>query len=180
MTGVEIGELVVAVFDVLVWPIVAVGGLILLWRLLPKIIPYIQSISGRGWRIDLKPTVEGVTERVRSLEPVDDEDTSPTTLFEVVGDPRMTIITAWASVERAIAELAGVGGARTSPRRQIELLRQNSVIDDPLASVLREMQALRNLIAHGTDVQQQDLDERTVQIYVDAAARLQRHIEHYR
>lgn len=179
MTGVEIGELIVALIDVAGWPLVAVGGFFLLWRFLPKIIPYIQSISGRGWRVDIRPTIEELTVRTRSLGPVDDEDASPIRPPEVIVDARMTIIAAWASVETAIAELAGVHGARTSTRRQIELLRQNDVIDDPLAAVLRDMQAVRNLIAHSTDVQQQDLDERTVQIYVDAAARLQRHVEHY-
>ena len=180
MTGVEIGELIVSLIDVVAWPLVAVGGVVMLWRLLPRIIPYIESVSGRGWRVNLRPTVEELTMRARSLGSADDEDASPIRPLEVVAEPRMTIMMAWASVERAIAELAGVPGARTSTRRQIDTLFRRGAIDGQLAAVLRDMHAVRNLIAHSTDVQQpQDLDERTVRIYVEAAARLQRLVEHY-
>ena len=64
-----------------------------------------------------------------------------------------------------------------STRKQVEVLRKGGVIDESLAAVLQDMGAVRNLIAHGGDVHTQDIDKRTVQIYVEAAARLELSVE---
>lgn len=85
----------------------------------------------------------------------------------------------WASVERAIAELAEARdiGRRMSMRKQVELLHRGGVIDDQLAAVLQDMRVVRNLIAHGGDVHTQKLDRGTVQVYIEAAARLELIVE---
>lgn len=90
-------------------------------------------------------------------------------------DPRITILKSWASVETAIEDLAmahkdELGRVeRVSTRRRVEMLRQIDKIDNPLAGVLNDMGAVRNLIAHGRDI---PLHDETVREFSRAAARV--------
>ena len=127
--------------------------------------------------MSFRQVFQEVTAKARSLESVD-EDSTPR-IFDIDADPRVTILMSWASVERAIAELAEARdiGRRMSMRKQVELLHRGGVIDDQLAAVLQDMRVVRNLIAHGGDVHTQELDRGTVQVYIEAAARLELIVE---
>lgn len=173
----ELVELLVSLLDAAAWPLVAVVALLMLRSPLSKLVPLIEKVRYKDWQVDFRPVFQELTKKTRSLEAVD-EDLSPRT-FYVDTDPRITILASWASVERAIADLAETRhvSRRASIRKQVELLRKDGVIDDSLAAVLQDMAAVRNLIAHGRDVRTIHLDKATVQMYVEAAAHLELSVE---
>ena len=168
-----LSELTLAFIDTLAWPIVAICALFVLRAPLSELILRIERVSYSGLQVDFRSFIQELTEKTKSLDTVD-MDSIPRAL-DVGSDPRITILASWASVERAIAELAEIRhvSRRASTRRQVELLRRAGVINDRLASVLQDMGAVRNLVAHGQDVRAEDLDETTVQFYIEAASFLE-------
>ena len=151
---------------------IAIAAMIILRSPLSDVIKRISEIRFRGARV----TIQQLTERTEALE-VGGEDPAPRT-FGVETDARITILASWASVERAIAELAKSRHLRPrSTQRLIEQLRKAGIIDYSLASILRDMGSMRNFIAHSEDLSNQYLDTGTVQHYVEAAARLELTVE---
>ena len=173
MSSMSLGDLIVSLLNAVAWPLVAIVALCMLRVPLSKLILLIEKVRYNGLQVEFRPFIQELTEKTKSLDTVD-RDLIPK-MLDFDADPRITILASWASVERAIAELAEARhvSRRASTRRQVELLRRADVISDPLASILQDMGAVRNLVAHGQDVRAEDLDQRTVQVYVEAAAYLE-------
>ena len=169
----SLSEVILSFINTLAWPVVVMFALFMLRAPLSELILRIERVSYSGLEVDFRSFIQKLNEKTKSLDTFD-LDSVPKAI-DVRTDPRITILASWASVERAIAELTEARGVsrRTSTRRQVELLRRSGVINDQLASVLQDMGAVRNLVAHGQDVSAEDLDETAVQDYIEAASFLE-------
>ena len=175
MTGAEVRDLIVSLTDSLAWPASAVIALWILRPFLWKLGTLIETIRYKDLELSFRRTVLDAAERAESLVAVEDpivEDSLPETLDT---DPRITLIKSWASVETAIETLAKVHRIEQgqidpmTTHGRVEMLRQAKVINDEEASIMREMQAGRNLIVHGRDI---PLNEEIMRTFSRTAVRL--------
>ena len=173
-------EIVTSVVDSLAWP-VCVGILVYLFRSnLRELINLIETVRFRGVELKLRDNVKDVAEKAELLRASGDAMTlkplpTPTDL-----DPGIAVIKAWASVETTIENLTTAhrhdlgSNVPRSTRRRIDRLQKENIIDQPLASILREMNDARNMIAHGEDI---PLHYETVKLFEETAAYVESIVE---
>ena len=182
MTGAELRDLIVSLTDSLAWPVFTVIILFMLRPYLSKLSPLIETIRYKGFELNFRRSVLDVADRAELLEAVDDSSVEVPLPEALDPDPRIAILKSWARVETAIEDLAKehrqeLGqGKRMSTRRRVEMLHKASLIDHSLASVLHDMGAVRNLIAHGEDI---PLNDYTLREYLRAAAHVASIVEQH-
>ena len=177
LSGAETRDLIVHLADSLAWPLFAFVALWMLRSPLKDLSRLVEKIKYKDLELNFGRTLEETAGRADSIQPIDGKDSEVNKILEgaLDPDPRIAVLKSWASVETAVEKLAHShlndhGHSRRIPTfRLIEVLFQAGVIDHSLASVLREMRPLRNLIAHGEDI---TVDDHTVRAFARAAARL--------
>jgi len=105
---------------------------------------YVEEAEAVAAQADLPPPEPSVGEPALSTE----------LQTEIATAPRAAVIEAWLAVERELEPLSAYSGIdlaerRWTPDALVRELRQRGVIDDALASVIRELRDARNLAAHG-------------------------------
>ena len=186
MTLREIVEYMLAFCTVSVWPAVALIIFFALRGRLLSLFDVISSIRVAGIvEIDLDPRIRQAATVIEEMSlsespPIEmpPEEERPEEFDD--RDPRIAIIESWASVEASIEDLAEAtaGGKnksdRMSTRQRIELLKNAGVIDGPLAGIIYDMRAIRNIVAHGGAA---TLHESSVQQFIRTATNLESIVE---
>ena len=166
--------------DSVAWP-VCVGILAFIFRpQLRDLIGLIETVRFGGAELKLKDNVKGVAKKAELVGASWDAMTlkPPPTTIEL--DPGIAVIKAWASVETAIGHLVEENRDKLGPtpprstRRRIDMLLQANIIEDPLGGILRDMNATRDMIAHGQDL---ILHYETVKLYEETAAYVESIVE---
>lgn len=155
------------------WPIAVVFIAIILRKPIADLINRITSISHNETRIDLIPLVESraTAESAGSLQPGDTEGDGRSH-ESIAASPRAAIIEAWIRVQTAAEEMIqerdpSLRSLRPRSSGQvINFLRQSGIVDDNVATLLRELMTARNQAAHHMDLNVSVEDARS---YVDVA-----------
>ena len=172
--------LITSVVESLAWPIFTTVIIIILRHHLREVINLAETVRFRGVELKFRDNMKDVAQRAELLRTSWDAITlkpfpKPSDL-----DPGIAVRKAWASVETAIENLTithqhepGREVPKTTPRR-IDRLEQANIIDQPLAGTLRDMNAARDMIAHGEDIA---LHYETVKLFEDTAAYVESVVE---
>lgn len=178
----DILALITSLADSLAWPIATIGATFILRPILKELSTLVKTIKYKDLEISLEESVEKVAKEAESIKNGWDAVTPQPTPESIDPDPRIAVIKAWASVETLIEKLVQVNknrlgqGTQRSTRQRIGSLLKAGVIDHPLASILREMNSTRNMIAHGEDI---FLNENTVWTFVEAVTVLETFLEQH-
>ena len=162
------------------WPL-CVGILAWIFRSdLRELIDLIETVRFRGVELKFRDNMKDVAQKAELLRASGDAMTLKPLPSATELDPGIAVIRAWASVETAIGHLIEVnhhklaGIPPRSTRGRIDLLLRANIIDDPLAGILRDMNAARNMIAHGEDLA---LHYETVRLFEETAAYVESIVE---
>ncbi len=175
MTAAKWVELIFFLVDSMVWPMVTLVIFLKIQPNLKELVPLIKTIKFRGFELILADRVRDTVENVEQLDSDGVHFVEEPSVEVIDPDPRFAIIKSWALVEAAVESLAevhlhGLARARRIPTNQrIDMLREANIIDGALAGILHDMRAIRNLVAHGEDIQ---IHHSTVLEFLKAATRI--------
>lgn len=174
MTAADVLDLIKSLASSLAWPLFIFWAVWLIREPLKKLISRIDTIKYKDLEMTVNSDMENIGERAEALEP-ETSDFQAEILGTFDEDPQITVIKSWASVEDSIERLLnkmrpqlGWSG-RMYTTKGIHILRHANIIEPELASLLLDMRAVRNLVAHGRET---NLLDHNVRRYVEAATRV--------
>ena len=179
-----IQDSIVPLVDVLAWPLVALALALLFRKPLAALIPFIERIKFPGGEVRLRERLEKTRSQVELSLPLQD----PPLIDERIQDvsetyPRGAMIESWLLIERELMDLAENHSVRMSPsqrrtpRRVAQALVAARVLDESLAAIVSDLQAIRNSVVHSINISPSSTDAReyaTTAVRVVAAIREKR------
>lgn len=149
---------IVRLVDALAWPVVAVIVAFMVRKPLASLITLIERVRYKDVEVNFRQLMEEATSKADAVSPlldvppIDERIQDLATVY-----PRGAIIESWLQVERAVADLAeardlSVSAARqSSPRQLVGALQKAGILDENLAKLVTDLQAIRNGVVHAID-----------------------------
>lgn len=145
---------VLAYLQSLVWPGVAMSGILIFRRQIRNLIPQISEISAAGASVKFGEKVTKLADEASQLaQDVVEKTPSSTQLPAVprVIDPTMLFLDAYHELESAArdaAPTAGVTGPNSTPMRVIQALARKELIPGETVKIADELRGIRNEVVH--------------------------------
>ena len=183
-TTTTILDSLVPLVDALAWPLVALTLALIFRKPLGALIPLIERIRFPGGEVRLRERLEETRSQAElSLPPQD-----PLLIDERIEDvaetyPRGAMIETWLLIERELIDLAENRNVhlsqsqRRSARQVARTLVAADILDDSVAAIVDDLQAIRNSVAHSIAISPSGDDAReyaTTAALVSAAIRAKR------
>jgi hypothetical protein len=176
----------------LAWPITVFVIILVLRHQIATLLPNVRHLRYGDFEVEFGKKIEHLKEEIEQANLPRLEAPGPGVLGEVppvprtanylmeLADvfPRAAILEAWTEVELAAKEAAARTGMDVHPDRSLkfmtmqtllETLQRNSQIDKSVPSILRDLRALRNSVAHTRQV---DVSTSKAKEYVRLALRV--------
>jgi Domain of unknown function (DUF4145) len=146
---------VLAYFQTLAWPAVAVTGFIMFRKPIGSLIPQIKEISAAGASVKFGEVTAKLADKAGSLaeDVIEKAPGSPQLPSSPnIVDPTMLFLAAYGQLEssaRDAAPTAGIKYPNPSPVQVIRRLAEKGLIPKATVSVADELRGIRNEVAHG-------------------------------
>lgn len=153
-------DLIIRLFEILIWPIVVVVLAILFRRNISELITRVQRIKGEKWEIEIRDQIAQASETAKELLPeiVNVETKKAITEINIQElaktFPSAAVFEAWKLVEKAAKELIERKGYKhdyniDTPYKLIEdSLIKGHLADKQTGMLFHDLRQLRNKLAH--------------------------------
>ena len=149
----------VPLVDALAWPLVALALALIFRKPLAALIPLIERIKFLGGEVRLRERLEKTSSQAERSLPLQDPPLVDERIQDVAETyPRGAMIESWLLIERELVDLAEDRNVRISPSQRrspkqvARALVAAGILDDSLAAIVDELQAIRNSVVHSVSI----------------------------